>query len=398
MADIKNYLKEREKREQNQTNYKEKIIKHKLTALYRVLLVAAVLAAIVVLVYVQYKRHVYTGYEIVNSVPRESASEAIDIRLQNSVLTYSKDGAHCTDTKGNVVWNQTYEIQDIKIATCQNAVAIGNYNGRSIYLGNTEKQLGEITTTMPIRNLTVSAAGYVTAVLADTNVTWINTYNAEGETIYSGQTHMQNSGYPAAVSLSPNGELLGVSYVYVDAGILKTNIAFYNFGPVGANQSDYMVSVYTYSDLIVPMVQFMDTETMFAVGDNRLMIYKGSQKPVTQAEYLYDKDIQSVFYSDKYVGLVFLSDDSDARYIMDVYNSKAEKVGSYSFDTDYNDIIFGQDTFTAYNETDCLVMTLEGTEKYNGHFSKSVDLLIPTGSAYKYLLITENSIDTIQLK
>lgn len=398
MADIKNYLKEREKREQNQTNYKEKIIKHKLTALYRVLLVAAVLAAIVVLVYVQYKRHVYTGYEIVNSVPRESASEAIDIRLQNSVLTYSKDGAHCTDTKGNVVWNQTYEIQDIKIATCQNAVAIGNYNGRSIYLGNTEKQLGEITTTMPIRNLTVSAAGYVTAVLADTNVTWINTYNAEGETIYSGQTHMQNSGYPAAVSLSPNGELLGVSYVYVDAGILKTNIAFYNFGPVGANQSDYMVSVYTYSDLIVPMVQFMDNETMFAVGDNRLMIYKGSQKPVTQAEYLYDKDIQSVFYSDKYVGLVFLSDDSDARYIMDVYNSKAEKVGSYSFDTDYNDIIFGQDTFTAYNETDCLVMTLEGTEKYNGHFSKSVDLLIPTGSAYKYLLITENSIDTIQLK
>lgn len=398
MADIKNYLKEKEKREQNQINYKEKIKKHKLTTLYRVLLVLGVLAAIVALVYVQYKRHVYTGYEIVSSVPRERASEAKDIRLKNSILTYSKDGAHCTDTKGNVTWNQTYEIQDIKIAACQDVVAIGNYNGRSIYLGNTEKQLGEITTTMPIRDLTVSATGYVTAVLADTDVTWINTYNSAGENIYSGQTRMYNSGYPGAVSLSPNGELLGVSYVYVDAGTLKTNIAFYNFGPVGANKSDYMVSVYTYSDLLVPMVQFMDNETMFAVGDGRLMIYKGSQIPVSEAEFLYDQEIRSVFYSDKYIGLVFPSEDAESKYRMDVYSNKAEKVGSYHFDVNYNDILFGQDTFTAYNETDCVIMTLGGKEKYNGHFSKSVDLMIPTGSAYKYLLITENSIDTIQLK
>lgn len=398
MADIKNYLKEKEKREQNQINYKEKIKKHKLTTLYRVLLVLGVLATIVALVYVQYKRHVYTGYEIVSSVPRERASEAKDIRLKNSILTYSKDGAHCTDTKGNVKWNQTYEIQDIKIAACQDVVAIGNYNGRSIYLGNTEKQLGEITTNMPIRDLTVSATGYVTAVLADTDVTWINTYNSAGENIYSGQTRMYNSGYPGAVSLSPNGELLGVSYVYVDAGTLKTNIAFYNFGPVGANKSDYMVSVYTYSDLLVPMVQFMDNETMFAVGDGRLMIYKGSQIPVSEAEFLYDQEIQSVFYSDKYIGLVFPSEDAESKYRMDVYSNKAEKVGSYHFNVNYNDILFGQDTFTAYNETDCVVMTLEGKEKYNGHFSKSVDLMIPTGSAYKYLLITENSIDTIQLK
>ena len=72
---------------------------------------------------------------------------------------------------------------------------------------NAEKQLGTITTTMPIRDLTVSATGNVTAILADADVTWINTYNSEGENIYTGQARMQNSGYPAAISLSPNGEL-----------------------------------------------------------------------------------------------------------------------------------------------------------------------------------------------
>ncbi len=398
MADIKNYLKEREKREKNQISYKDKIKKHKLTMMYRILFVVVALVIIMALVYMQYERHIYTGYDIVDSVLREKGLEAIDIRLENSVLTYSKDGAHCTDAKGNVTWNQTYEIQDIKLATCQNVVAVGSYNGRSIYLGSTDEQLGEITTTMPIRDLAVSATGYVTAVLTDTDVTWVNTYNSSGENIYSGQTHMSNSGYPAEVSLSPNGELLAVSYVYVDAGTVKTNIAFYNFGPVGANQSDYMVSVYTYQDLLVPMLQFMNNETMFAVGDSRLMFYKGGQKPVSAGEYLFDQEIQSVFYNENYVGLVFLSDNANAKYRMDVYNAKAELVGKYYFDIEYTDIFFEQDSFAVYNETDCLIMTYGGVEKYNAQFSQTVNLMIPTGSAYRYLLVTDSSIDTIQLK
>lgn len=398
MADIKNYLKEKEQREQNQRNYKEKIKKHKLTTLYRIGLLVVISLAVVMLIYIQYKRHIYTGYDTVASVARHKASDAIDIRLEQSVLTYSKDGAHCTDAKGNVTWNQTYEIQDVKLAVCEDTVAIGNYNGRNIYLGTAAKQIGQIDTTMPIRDLAVSANGWVTAVLADTDVTWVNTYNAEGENIYSGQTRMYNSGYPCDVSLSPNGELLAISYVYVDAGVLKTNIAFYNFGPVGANKSDFLVGGYTYSDMLVPLVQFMNNETMFAVGDGRLMFFKGGQVPVSAREDILSEEVQSVFYNEDYVGLVFVSNDAGAKYRLDVYNVEAEKVGTYYFDVEYNDIFFSEDSFVVYNETECVVMTFEGMEKFNGNFTKAVDLMLPAGSAYKYLLVTENSIDTIQLK
>lgn len=398
MADIKNYLKEKEKREQNQSNYKDKIKKHKLTTIYKILLLVAVLFAVVLLIYVQYERRVYTAYDTVDTISREMASDAIDIRLGDSILTYSKDGAHCTDAKGNVTWNQTYEIQDVKLAVCQGVVAIGSYNGRSIYLGNEKELLGEITTTMPIRDLTVSASGRVTAVLADTDVTWVNTYNSDGEIIYSGQTRMHNSGYPCAVSLSPNGELLAVSYAYVDAGVLKTNLAFYNFGPVGANKSDFLVGGHTYWDMLVPVVQFMNNETMFAVGDGRLMFFKGGQVPVSAREDILNEEVQSVFYNEQYVGLVFQSDDANARYRLDVYSAAAEKVGSYYFDMEYNDIFFGEDTFVVYNETECLVMTFSGMEKYKGNFTKTVDLMLPTKSAYKFNLVTKQSIDTIQLK
>jgi len=398
MADIRQYLREKEKREQNQVDYRTKIQRHRLTTLYRIGLVLAILAAVLLLLYLQYQRQVYTRYDIVNTVSRDVASGAVDIGLKDAILTYSKDGAHCTDAKGNVTWNQTYEIQDIKLDICQDVVAIGNYNGREIYVENTAGQMGTINTNMPIRNLTVSANGQVTAVLADTNVTWVNTYNIEGENIYSGQTHMSNSGYPGALSLSPNGELLAVSYVYVDAGNIKTNVAFYNFGPVGANRSDHIVSVFTYTDLLVPTIRFINDETAFAAGDGRLMIYHGGHIPTLAGEHLFDEEIQSVYYSDKYVGLVFLSDDGEHRYRMNVYDENAAKVGTYYFDLDYTEIFFDKDTFVVYNDQECMVMTLSGTEKFKGSFARSVQLLLPTSGAYRYLGVTADSIDTIQLR
>ena len=47
MADIRSYMKDKEKRERKQEDYKDKIARHKLAFLTRVLLAAAVLIAVV---------------------------------------------------------------------------------------------------------------------------------------------------------------------------------------------------------------------------------------------------------------------------------------------------------------------------------------------------------------
>lgn len=398
MADIKSYMKEKKKRERNQADYKEKIMKHKLTNVYRFLLVAAAAIALIAVIIVQYRRHVYTDYDIISSIPREHVSGSTDLRLGNTILTYSKDGAHCTDAKGNAIWNQTYEFQDVRLAMCGSTVAIAEYNGRNIYVQNGEKQVSKITTTIPIRDVTVSAEGYVTAVLEGTDVTVINTYSPGGENIYEGEARMNSSGYPAAISLSPDGELLCVSYWYLDAGVVKTNVVFYNFGDVGENVSDCMVGIFIYTDTLVPQVQFMNDNTAFAVGDNRLAIYSGSYAPVEIANFMLNEEIQSVFYSDRYIGLVFQSEDSERLYRMDVYDSNAAMVGSFYFDIEYTDIFFGQNNFVAYNETECVIITMDGNEKFNGEFDRPVRLMLPVGNSYKFLLVTDSSIDTIQMK
>ncbi len=398
MADIRSYRREKAKREKDRSDYKNKIKRHKLKNIYRVLLVMVALLAVVVLVMVQYKRHVYTGYDTVSTALLEDSAGSEMVRLKDSVLTYSKDGAHCTNVKGEVSWNQTYEIQDVLVETCRDVSAIASYNGREIYVQNAKKQLGSITTNLPIKDITVSATGMVTAVLADTSVTWINTYDSTGQLLFTGQAHMDEAGYPVSVSLSPNGVMLAVTYVYLDAGVLKSNVVFYNFGPVGDNMSDHVVGLYFYSDILIPEIHFVNDETAFAVGDNRLMIFKGDQTPTEEAGYLYNKEIQSVYYGEEHIGLVLVSDDMEHNYMMDVYNTSGKKMGTYYFDLEYNDIFFEKDGFVVYNENECQIMTYEGKEKFNGYFSKSADLLFPASGAYKYVLVTETSIDTIQLK
>lgn len=398
MADILNFLENKKKRNEETGDYRDRLRRHRLTRVYRVVLVVLAAVAVIALLVVSYKNRTFSSYSITNTAARDAVSDAIDLRLGRNVLTYSKDGAHVTDAKGNVLWNRTYEIQDAIVAVCGDVSAIGNYNGRDIYVQSSEEELGSITTTMPIRAITVSGTGRVTAALADTDVTWINTYEANGESIYTGQAHMDEGGYPVSLSLSPNGELLAISYLYVDAGVIKTNLVFYNFGPVGENQSDYLVSAYTYTDIVFPKVQFMNNQTAFAVGDSRLVLFTGDQKPQNAGEYLFDEEVQSVYYNDSYVGLVFLAESEEGRYRMDVYNTQAVKVGSYFFDVEYTDVFFTEDAFVVYNETECAIYTLEGALRYSGAFTKSVRLMAPTGSQTKYLLVGESSIDTIQLR
>lgn len=398
MADIRSFLREKEKREENQENYKVKIRKHRFSAFARVMMVLLVIGALAALVIIQYRNHIYTGYETVSVIERQSSSGATDIRLGDAILTYSKDGAHCTDLKGNVVWNQTYGIQDILISINQDAVAIADYNGREIYVMNSQKQLGSFTTTMPIRSISVSSQGNVAVYMADTDQEIFRLYDYEGKELYDGKATMNDSGYPIAMSQSPDGNLMAVSYIYLDAGVQKTNVAFYNWGPVGDNQNDNLMGVYTYTDLLVPYVQYMNNNTVFMVGDSRLMIYQGTQKPVMAAEFLYSTEVRSVFYNEEYIGLVFYSDDAQSRYKINVYDADAKQVGSYYFDIDYTDIFFHKDTFTVYNDSECMIKTLDGVVKYSGSFAKTVKKMIPLKSAYKYVILTNDSLDTIQLK
>lgn len=403
MSNVRDYLKEKEKRQGAAQNidYKEKIRSHKLTIFYRIVLSILLIAAIVAFLVIQWKNKIFTESVVTasNSVTIVQGAEVKN--LDGNILLYSKDGASCLDTKGNVIWNRTYEMQAPMISTCGQVAAIGDYNGRTIYVMDKNGVKGEVNTNLPIRSFCVSENCVVAAVLDDVNVTRIYVYNANEDTetpIVEAQATMDKSGYPISISLSPNGKLMAVSYLYVDSGNMKSSVAFYNFGEVGKNEADNYVSGYDYLDVVMPYVKFMDNNSAFAVGDDRIVFFSGEEKPTNTASSLLEEEVQSIYYNENYVGLVFINQSGESAYRLDVYNASGNKVHSQLFDIDYTDIVFNKDQIIIYNDIDCQICNMKGVDKFTGEFEKNTSLVIPTSSVYKYIAVTTNSIDTIEMK
>jgi len=403
MVNIRDYLKEKEKRQNasNGISYKEKIRSHKLTIFYRLVLGIVLVTAIVVFLFIQWRDKVFMESEVTSSAPIAVVQGATVENLGGNLLIYSKDGASCVDQKGNAVWNRTYEMQNPRISICEQVAAIGDYNGRSIYVMDKNEEKGVVNTNLPIRDFCVSSSGVVAAVLDDTDVVRINIYNGNENTetpIANGKATMDKSGYPVSISLTPNGKIMAVSYLHVDSGSMKSSVAFYNFGEVGQNETDNYVSGYDYLNTVIPYVQFMDNDSAFAVSDDRIVFFSGAERPANIASSLLEEQIQSIYYNESYVGLVFNDQSGASAYRLDVYNSAGSKINSLFFDLEYTDIVFNKDQILIYGDTECQISNINGVNKFLGNFEKSMALLLPTASAYKYVAVTSDSIDTIELK
>lgn len=404
MSNVRDYLKEREKRlgsQQSSISYKDKIKSHKLTIFYRAALVIVLIAAVAAFLVVQWKNKVFTESVVVSSAPVTIVQGAKVKALGSNVLLYSKDGASCLDAKGNTLWNQTFEMQEPMVAICNDVAALGDYNGRTVYVVSGTKQLGTVNTNLPIRKICVSQNGVVAAVLDDAEVTRILLYNGNENTdtsIVDIKATMDKSGYPMSLSLSPNGKLLAISYLHVDSGEMKSTVAFFNFGEVGKNESDNYVSGYDYLNTVVPYVQFMSNNTAFAVSDDRIVFFEGNEKPANTASALLEEEVQGIYYNENYVGLVYNDQTGESAYRLDIYNTSGNKIHSQLFDMEYTNIIFNKDQIIIYNDMDCRICNMNGVDKFSGQFEKPSSLIVPTSSVYKYIAVTSSSIDTIELK
>lgn len=378
--------------------YKDHIRSHRLVIFYRILLVVIIAVAFTVALIVQSRTRTFSGTDIVTSWENHSIQSENMLDFADTILSYGKDGAACVDAEGNALWNITYEMQSPMVSLQGNMVAIGDYGARVVHIMNTEGSVGEITTTMPIYKFCISQAGEIGIVLNDSDVTWIYLYDTMGNVLAYFKTTMRQSGFPVDMTISPNGKLVGLSYVYVDSGELRSSVAFYNFGDVGQNEIDNYVSGYDYSGTVIPTIRFMDNETAFAVSDDRIMFFKGAEKPISQSEHLVSNEIQKVFCDEKYVGLVYYSEKADYRYRIEIYNRNGSLVDERDCNLEFRDIVVQDDTAYIYSESQCMMFRIGGDVRYDGGLPKSTYLLLPGTKANKFTTVNSETIDSIILK
>ena len=349
------------------------------------------------LVVVEYISRTFNTYRVVREKEVILEEGCKTAKLANNLLIYNKDGIRCMDAKGNTIWDITYQIKEPCVSVDGGTVAVAGYGDHLIYMMDESGRIGEINTNLPIRNLCVAEAGYVGAVLDDNNVYWIYIYDVSGEEITRARTSMEQSGYPMAIELSPNGKLLGVSYLYLDAGTVQNNVAFYNLGEVGQNYTDQYMSGYIYQE-IVPELHYMNESTAMAISNGRLMVYSGSEKPTESKGILLNNTVQAVYWGDENAILIHNGAADEGRYLMKVYDLTGTLVLEKGFDIEYTDIQSQNGVITIYNSDEVLVVTLDGRERYKGSLGGSIRKMVSTSTKYKYLVLFENTFKVIELE
>jgi len=396
MATISKFPSKGNNTENRNMDFKQKLRLHKFKSFVVMLISVAVVAAIIISLLVTYQKQQYSKVSVIHSVDRVSIETNSYINNFGSVITYSKDGVSCIDDKGTIIWNMTYEMQNPIVKRSSEYVGVGDYNGHIINIVDKTGNITEIDTTIPIRDFSVSKEGLIAAILEDTSNSWVNLYDVKGTKIGEIKATMSKTGYPLCVSLS--GEVVAVSYLHVDSDSMKSGVTFYNFGGVGENVTDKIVSSYEYVDTVVPTLEFMNNELMVAVGDNRLMYFEGSKIPKSTKDILLNENIVGVYPGSNQLCLVFYDTSGENKYRVDIYDTKGKLTGSYCYNIDFKDILVGNNVILIYNESQCIVVDSNGKEKYNDFFDEPVQFIATTNSDKKYLVVKDMKMDTVRFE
>ena len=365
----------------------------------RVMAVVVVVIILAVISYFSWRDKTYTEAQLISSVNIVDSMEATCMNLNGFILQYSRDGMSLMGATGEVVWNQTYEMQSPLVRTCKDVAAIGDYSGRTIYVVNTKEPLGVIRTNLPVRDFCVASQGVVAAILDDVEVTWICLYDKDGNQLANFRTTMANSGYPLSVDISPSGQLVCISYLTVEAAKTKTNVAFYNFGDVGKNKTDNFVGGYICENSVIPRVQFFDNSHSYAIATDRIMFFSGAEIPqMDQQIMLGDDEILSVWESDEYVAITFAGGSDEGAFRMQVYDKSGKEVYQKYMDQEYSGMLFADNQIIMYGSDAWKVLGTNGNERFEGIFDFTVRAVIPTNVSSRFLLVGSDRIDTVELR
>lgn len=348
--------------------------------------------------YLYNKYNKYDNYKVIESIKIQGGAGSKYIPFEKFVVKYSSDGISYIDGE-ETVWDDAYEMKAPMVDVCESYLAIADKNTNDIFIYNKKGRTGKISASYPITKLEVAKQGVVAVLLEDKKANYIEVYDKDGNQLVSHKTLIDENGYPLNFSLSDDGKKMMVSYISISKGLLSNKILFYNFSNVGKNVSNSMVGEQNqYDETIVPTVQFISNNDAIAVGEDVLSIYKMKDKPSLKREIKFKDEIQKVFYSEDYVGIVFRNTNSKNPYRIEVYNLTGNRVMKSEIGMSFDTITFAGKNVLMYNDMNCMIMSLKGIEKFKYTFKGEISGIIPLDGSKTYLFMTNSAIEKVRLK
>ena len=378
-------------------NYELRLSRHKRNIVKKTVITVVAIAAAVTAVGFYIEKRSYHNYKVVQSSEQEDVVSTSYIEMDGDILRYSPDGVSLVSDKMSTLWSETYQMQNPVADVNGTRAVIADKDGTTLEIYDKSGKTGSVTTSYSIIKARVSKSGLVAAILDGGDDTWIDFYSTDGSLIAENQTKIDDPGYPLDIAVSEDGVVMMVTYQFVDGSDTTSYVEFYNFGDVGQNEDDRIVSGYKYEGVVVPQIQYLSNNRSIALKDNGFTIYQGSQIPKEVKTIETDKEIVSTFYDDDMVGLVFKNDSKDKQYIMEVYNTADGKLKfKEDFNIPYTTIKLSGGNILMYNSSQMCVMNSRGVQKYLGSVDGTIKDFFKIGMN-RYLLVLDSGVDVIKL-
>lgn len=376
---------------------KEKLEKNRQRK-FRMRIAIAALVALVAMSFILYnKLYTFTDYVIAKSYDNTASDGSHYEAVGKNLYRYNSDGVSCVTRENEMLWSITYNMQAPIVDICGETMVIGEQQGNQIYVVNQEGLVGNFETSLPVLKVRVSQQGVVAAVLQDENVTWVNLYKSNGDSIASDKTTVSESGYPLDIDLSPDGQKLAVSYLGVKEGNITSDVVFYHFGSAGQSKKNNVVSSTSFTEKVVPEVYFTSNSQAIAVTDEGFIVFKGSDEPAESTSLTFEEEIVSTFHDEERIGFLFDSSEEGYTYRMEIYNYRGKRKTSREINTDFDEIKIQNDQILMYSDKKCDAFTMSGQKRFSSAYEKEIEEIFYFSEYRKYLVITNDSFDRIRI-
>ena len=380
----------------HQDDYAARLSRHKRKVLKKTVFTVAVIVAAVTGITFYVEKRSYHNYKVVQSSEQEDVVSTSYLEMDGDILRYSPDGVSLVSDSMSTIWSENYQMQNPVADVNGTHAVIADKDGTALEIYDKSGKTGSITTSYSIVKAKVSKSGVVAAILDGGDDTWIDFYSTDGSLIAENQTKVDDPGYPMDVALSDDGVIMMVTYQFVEGSDTTSYVAFYNFGDVGQNEDDRIVSGYKYEGVVIPQIQYLSNNRSVALKDNGFTIYQGSQIPKEVKTVETDKEIVSTFYDDDMIGMVFKNDSKDKQYMMEVYTTEGKLKFKQDFNIPYTTIRLSGGNILMYNSSQMCVMNSRGVQKYMGSVDGTIKDFFKIGWN-RYMLVLDSGVDVIKL-
>lgn len=374
----------------------EDIRQHKTKFARRTLACVIIVSVIGIAAFLYIYLQTYTGVRVTETYKVGNASDNSYQEFAGGVLKYSRDGIAYLNNGGKEQWNLPYQIKNPFLDVNSQSAAVADKGGNNIMVFQKDGLKGEIKTTLPIEKIAVSEQGIVAAVLKNESTPRIICYDTAGNVLVEHKSSVTGIGYPVDIAISPDGEVMQAVYLSVNEGKMSSRVCYYNFGEMGAEKIDHQVTEKEYKESIIGTGFFVNETVSAVVGDNCLTIFKGKEEPKETAAVEIKGEIQSVFHSDKYIGILLKAEGS-GRCELCLYNASGKKVLSRGFGGTYKSAKISGGQIILYDGKKCSIFTRFGIHRFEGEMNNNILEIFPAFGINKYIVMDANGMEDIRL-